>query len=161
MGIWRGIVADLWTLKHCGHNTTCQNRPQSLVFVLFLGKALANNFVTLVVRGSASTLLTLGTKIGILEDTRNHMLRTSEVSFRFTKKASRGSEPKSLVGESVVPHHLTTKRSHKTVVLCLSNAAVVRGSKNQPKWSPEFHEHIRSLNAKYRRSGYVVRWPAS
>ena len=66
------------------------------------------------------------------------MLRTSEVSFRFTKKASRGSEPKSLVGESVVPHHLTTKRSHKTVVLCLSNAAVVRGSKNPSKWSREF-----------------------
>ena len=58
-------------------------------------------------------------------NTQNHMLRTSEVSFRFTKKASRGSEPKSLVGESVVPHHLTTKRSHKTIVLCLSNAAVV------------------------------------
>ena len=40
----------------------------------------------------------------------------------------RDSEPKSLVGENVVPHHLTTKRSHKTVVLCLSNAAV-------PGWS--------------------------
>ncbi len=54
------------------------------------------------------------------------MLRTSEVSLRFAKKASRGSELKSLGGESVVPHHLTTKRNHKTVVLCLSNAAVVR-----------------------------------